>query len=128
MRGRADRALHENEFRGGVMQEGGVMAERTAYPLCWPEGWKRAKHREHAHFNKTRQPTYNAQGQKLFAGKTRLSVADAVNRVIAELSRMGIKDDDTIISTNVRLRLDGLPRSDQEPDRKSTRLNSSHLG
>jgi hypothetical protein len=38
-----------------------------------------------------------------------------VRRVLAELERMGIRDDDIIISTNVPLRLDGLPRSDQEP-------------
>ena len=51
----------------------------------------------------------------MYQGKTRLSVADAVHRVLGELDRMGIKDDDIIISTNVPLRLDGLPRSDQEP-------------
>jgi len=90
--------------------------ERTVYPLCWPEGWKRAKNRQRAAFNKTKEPRIDPQTQKhVYQGKTRLSVADAVKRVLAELGRMGVKDDDIIISTNVRLRLDGMPRSDQEP-------------
>jgi hypothetical protein len=91
------------------------VSERKAYPLSWPDGWKRTKFRTGAAFNKTREPQYNQQGRRMYQGKTRLSVADAVHRVLVELERMGIKDDDTIISTNVPLRLDGLPRSDQEP-------------
>lgn len=85
-----------------------------AYPLSWPEGWKRCKNRAHAAFNKTRDPKY-VDGQPRYQGKARLSVSDAVRRVLAELQRMGMRDDDIIISTNVPLRLDGLPRSDQEP-------------
>ena len=91
------------------------MSERTAYPLCWPEGWKRAKNRQHAQFKKTRDPKYGADGKQVYQGFARLAVSDAVRRVLAELSRMGVKDRDIIISTNVRLRLDGMPRSDQEP-------------
>ena len=91
------------------------MSERKAYPLSWPEGWRRTKTRSHAAFNKTKEPRYNDQGQAMYQGKSRLSVSDAVRRVLAELERMGIHDDDIIISTNVPLRLDGLPRSDQEP-------------
>jgi len=88
---------------------------RNAYPLSWPEGWKRTKNREHAKFNKTREPKYGQQGQPMYQGKSRLSVADAVRRVLTELERMGVNPDDILISTNVPLRLDGLPRSDQEP-------------
>jgi hypothetical protein len=91
------------------------MSERKAFPLSWPEGWRRTKTRTHAAFNKTREPRYNEQNQPLYQGKTRLSVADAVRRVLTELSRMGVRKDDIIISTNVPLRLDGSPRSDQEP-------------
>jgi len=91
------------------------MSERKAYPLSWPEGWKRTQFRTSAQFNKAREPRYNDQGQPIYQGKTRLSVADAVRRVLIELERMGIKDDDIIVSTNVPLRLDGFPRSDQEP-------------
>lgn len=91
------------------------MAERKAYPLSWPDGWKRAKLRSHALFSKTKDWKYNEQNQPVYQGKAKLSVSDAVKRVLAELERMGIKDDDIVISTNVPLRLDGLPRSDQEP-------------
>jgi hypothetical protein len=91
------------------------MSERKAYPLSWPEGWKRAKNRVHAQFNKTREPLRDQSGNRIYQGKTRLLVSDSVKRVLGELGRMGVKDDDIIISTNVPLRLDGLPRSDSEP-------------
>lgn len=91
------------------------MAERTAFPLSWPEGWKRAKYRERARFAKTKAANYQNGQLVQNAGKSRLSVADAVRRILGELSRMGIGEDDIIISTNVKLRLDGMPRSDQEP-------------
>ncbi len=42
-------------------------------------------------------------------------MADSVQRLLGELERMGVKDWNVIISTNVPLRLDGLPRSDKEP-------------
>ena len=42
-----------------------------------------------------------------------LTIAQAVQRVRDELGRMGIRDDDLVISTNLDLRLDGLPRSNQ---------------
>jgi hypothetical protein len=46
-----------------------------------------------------------------------LSVADGVERVLLELSRFGIGRDDIVISTDLKTRLDGLPRSDQKaPD------------
>ena len=46
-----------------------------------------------------------------------LSVTDAVARVLDELQRMGVDRQDVVISTNVRSRLDGLPRSGEpEPD------------
>src|ERR1700690_2417308 len=92
------------------------MSERKAYPLSWPEGWKRTTSRTSAQFNKTKEPRYDPQTRKpIYQGKSRLSVADAVGRIIAELGRMGVPDWNVIISTNVPLRLDGMPRSDQEP-------------
>jgi hypothetical protein len=66
--------------------------------LSWPEGWKREKFRKSASFKRYDQ---------------KLSVMDGIQRVLRELSLMGISRDDVIISTNVALRLDGLPRSDQ---------------
>lgn len=95
------------------------MSERKSFPLCWPEGWKRmpSAQRKRATFNrKERQYSTNSQGQQSSWQKTKdLSVADAVKRLLAELERMGVNDWNIIISTNIPLRLDGLPRSDKEP-------------
>lgn len=85
------------------------MSERTAFPLSWPEGWKRTTSRTSAQFGRTERDVNG------FRDKKRLSVADAVGRIVGELRRMGIPDWNVIISTNVPLRLDGLPRSDREP-------------
>jgi hypothetical protein len=65
-----------------------------AYPLCWPSTWKRTDRYHHkvAHF-----ATH--------------SLASARDYVLNELRKMGAKN--VIISSNVRLRLDGLPRSTQ---------------
>lgn len=76
----------------------------SAHPLSWPEGWPRAKSRERANFGRTGSGTYGPR-------KRRLEVADGVNRVLLELGRLGIDRQDVIVSTNVRTRLDGLPRS-----------------
>lgn len=83
----------------------------AAYPLQWPEGWPRTKSyaRSAGRFS-TRRNGSNSAAQDL-------SVADGVERVLLELSRFGIGRDDIVISTNLKTRLDGLPRSDQKaPD------------
>lgn len=76
----------------------------TRWPLTWPEGWQRAKSREVAAFGVKRMGQY---GMSL--GK--LSVADGTNRVLGELS--ALRATEIFISTNIQLRRDGLPRSDQ---------------
>lgn len=84
----------------------------NAYPLAWPTGWKRTAAREHAKFGKkvTRPGSTWSRTEDL-------TVAEAVARVLAELQRMGRSREDIVISTNLILRLDGLPRSDQRaPD------------
>ena len=51
----------------------------------------------------------------------RLTIFDGLQRVLDELRRMGIDSNDVIISTNVRTRLDGMPRSgEREPDDPGT--------
>src|SRR6185312_14224710 len=88
--------------------------ERTyslrAYPLCWPEGWKRKQswERQRAHFGRQVQ-----QSGRSYSSKEPLTVAQATERVLDELRRMGINENDVVISTNLKLRLDGFPRSDQ---------------
>ena len=88
----------------------------NAYPLCWPEGWPRtsADARTSARFSR---------GEKQYGGNTswtrmrQLTVTDGVQRVLEELVRFGVDRQDIVISTNVRTRLDGLPRSgERDPD------------
>lgn len=83
----------------------------TAYPLAWPTGWKRThpSQREHAKFNKK----VKLHGSN-WAMAEDLTIAEGTARVLAELQRMGLQRDDVVISTNLVLRLDGLPRSDQK--------------
>jgi hypothetical protein len=81
----------------------------AAYPLQWPDGWPRTKSyaRQRGRFSTKRRESY----------ATDLTIADGVERVLSELARLGVGRDDIVISTNVKPRLDGLPRSDQRaPD------------
>ena len=63
--------------------------------------------KQHAGYPSGRSYTRNAE----------LSIADGVSRVRAELRRMGVLDDDLVISSDLQLRPDGFPKSSQrEPD------------
>lgn len=74
----------------------------TASPLCWPIGRAR-----------TKRPVCSRFGSLVATP----SVYKATQEVLAELGRMGVPASRAIISTNYRLRLDGLPYSSQrEPD------------
>lgn len=68
------------------------MAE--AYPLYWPQGWKRARNPEKSRF----QTGFGAARKLLFD----------------ELSRLGAAK--VILSTNIPLRNDGMPRANMRPD------------
>ncbi|MCK9468250.1 MAG: hypothetical protein M0Q49_02430 [Porticoccaceae bacterium] len=82
-----------------------------AFPLEWPAGWKRTSEhqRTRARFGRARRA--RASGGWDYGRP--LTIAEATGRVRGELDRMGIADDDLVISTNLQLRLDGLPRSGQ---------------
>lgn len=68
-----------------------------AYPLYWPDGWKRT-------------PSH-----KRTRSRYELQFARARDEVLASLRRMGARD--VVLSTNVPLRRDGLPLAGQrEPD------------
>lgn len=87
----------------------------TAYPLYWPTGWKRTQVRTRAKFAKKgrgnlRDAAGNYQG---WDGNKPLTIDQATQRVMDELRRFGVSDRDIIISSNLQLRLDGLPRSGQ---------------
>lgn len=76
-----------------------------AYPLQWPTGWDRtpAGHRTDGKF-----------GKRDAGGVLRdVTINDAVGRVREQLRMLGIHSDDVVVSTNLTLRLDGWPRSDQ---------------
>lgn len=90
-----------------------------AYPLQWPVGWARSHPMEKRHGKfKSRAGGYRGYGdQKRWESAQDLTIADAITRVRAELQRMGISDDDIVVSSNLHLRLDGWPRSQQrEPE------------
>lgn len=81
----------------------------NAYPLDWPQSWKRTP----AHQRKAAQFSTKQRGHQ----NRHLTISDGVSRVLTEFERMGVSEDDLIISTNVKPRLDGLPRSgEREPD------------
>lgn len=91
-----------------------------AYPLQWPDGWKRTPpaKRTRAKFSASTSTTrqWTDGRTTTWRGKRVLTIAEAVSRVREQLAKMGV-DDDCVISTNLQLRLDGLPRSGQpEPD------------
>lgn len=93
------------------------------YPLCWPAGWKRtpSHSRENGRFSRKEsvyRPSTVPGGQGYRYTQTKnLTVSDGVGRILESLERIWISRDDIIISTNVRTRLDGLPRSgEREPD------------
>ena len=76
----------------------------TASPLTWPEGWKRTKVRKSSQFKTKKSVGY---------GFDNITIAKAVNFVLEELHRMGVPDFKVIISTDLKLRQDGLPISKQ---------------
>lgn len=92
--------------------------ETTRYPLSWPMGWARTPEpkRQRARFGKgTRQ--YANDGQSSWVHVRQLSVADAISRLMGELGRLGVREGDVIVSTNIKVRLDGFPYSNQPEPR-----------
>lgn len=78
------------------------MSEQTSFPLSWPDGWPRTQ----AHLRKDspfkRPVSYAARGRSM----------DECRRGLAsELRLLGATKE--VLSTNVKLRLDGLPYSGQ---------------
>lgn len=86
----------------------------TRYPLAWPDGWKRCPTaaRKRAQFHKSERQ-YSSTGDSSWMRKRDVTIADGTTRVLDALRRFGVLDGDAIISTNLQVRLDGLPRSGQ---------------
>jgi hypothetical protein len=93
----------------------------TRYPLTWPDGWKRTQCRQSARFNQKRTKYHQDVHDKTKTVASRstesVTISEATQRVLKQLHAFGVEEGDSIISTNLIVRLDGLPRSDQkEPD------------
>ncbi|MDH5257002.1 MAG: J domain-containing protein [Gammaproteobacteria bacterium] len=65
------------------------------YPLCWPDGWPRTPQ------------------HKVMHSAFRVSQESAQNNLLKELKSLGAKQ--VYLSTNIRLRQDGLPYASQRP-------------
>jgi len=73
-------------------------ASPTRYPLAWPDGWARTDERARK------------------ASRYDVSEAKATSGVVDSLRMMKVAQHDVVISTNKRLRRDGLPyANDREP-------------
>ena len=73
------------------------------YPLEWPIGWKRTEGRRRI----------DAPFRTKRTSNQRLTVILATERLESEVERLGARN--PVLSTNVSLRLDGRPRSDENP-------------
>lgn len=93
------------------------MNPHQAYPLSWPNGWKRTApaDRQNAKFFATgRRPSSGDPTQSYQFRKSR-SMEESAHVLYEELRRLGVGDWDVIISSNVELRRDGLPFSGRRP-------------
>ena len=87
-----------------------------AYPLQWPAGKPRTAYRVNAAFGRV-ETQWISTGDSGYrrSDKKRLNVLDAYRRLQVELDRLGASF--AVCSTNMELRVDGIPRSDRrEPD------------
>lgn len=91
----------------------------TASPLTWPPGWKRCASRTRAKFV-GKATTWVQDGtwsdgrpKNRMVPRQALTIEQGTRRVLDELKRFGVPDWKVIISTNLQLRNDGLPRSSQ---------------
>lgn len=94
-------------------------ASQTAFPLAWPMGWPRTKAHERgdAPFF-TEKKTWIAAANYSGGGYTsrhrgRRSMADCTDQIQREVG--AIRGAQLVISTNVELKLDGLPYSNRRP-------------
>lgn len=80
-----------------------------AFPLQWPVGWKRT---EAGARTVGRFGSRSGSSGRLLTTES-ISINAATLRVKEELGKMAVHDDELVLSTNLTLRLDGMPRSGQ---------------
>lgn len=72
----------------------------TSTPLCWPQGWPRTRNAKHSNFGKV---------------GGRPTIHRATRFVLDQLRMMGVPSWQVIVSSDLQLRRDGLPYSNQRP-------------
>lgn len=83
-----------------------------AFPLQWPPGWRRTERHRRTRAKFSKGTRRYGEGASNWLERSDLTVPQAVERVLGELGRMGIRHDVIVASTNVPTRLDGRPRGD----------------
>lgn len=83
---------------------GAAVSGATRYPLSWPAGWRRTAAGDR------RSAAFGRRGGS-YGFRQALTIADALDRVSGELRRLGVAD--WLLSSNLRMRQDGLPYSQQ---------------
>ena len=87
---------------------------KKASPLYWPDGWPRTRKVDVAPSRFLRSGRVK-DGDNYKSRPRTHSMDEATAHLMGEMSRMGAED--VLLSTNVRLRRDGLPMSNQgQPD------------
>ena len=87
----------------------------SGYPLTWPQDWPRTngEDRTDGRFSNRKTSDYSTS----YKVSKAITLAVGVERVLAELRMVKVKSADVIISTDVEMRLDGLPRAGRKaPD------------
>lgn len=77
----------------------------TATPLCWPPGWKRT--------TSVGRIVGRFGSGDTNGGRDAITIGRATERLMVEMRRMGIPERDVVLSTNLKLRNDGLPYATQ---------------
>ena len=92
----------------------------TTFPLSWPPGWRRtpSAQRKSAKFSKRIQRSSGTgETAHSWSNKGEVTIAEGTKRVLEQLWALGVRDGEAIISTDLKVRLDGLPYSGQrEPE------------
>src|SRR5688572_15127818 len=88
-----------------IFRRSEAMNTQQAYPLSWPPSWPRIEaHRRQA------APFHRLGANKI---KLQLTLAGVVSEIYRELRLIGVGESNVVISTNIKLRLDGLPAGGQ---------------